>query len=349
MKYPISRYLLSIAMGAAVFVGFTACSDEKSDNPVKPDQPQVIDDSHFVAPTPESPIVTIAMGVNGNGDKTKFVISGGARLDLLDTTTIPSDADVQFYDMSLEIFKVNAATGGLETTPLTVTFNKPTTTIPNVNWSDFGASIFDENKSDCGTFRIRATYMASYDPNVPALWVSVDSVEFTRDESFCKPIEEIQAQTPVEVPGSTVELTMFTVDVGTKDGTGISLASGTAVPLESADLYFTADELTGTVTAHTANGVQIAEYTNARDKNYEDDWTSIDLPPDPHMSDFKFKEKSLGPSISGIDKFSFYVATTPSYNATTGDGFYAFTIQTKSDTPDSNNNYALTILVFKKK
>lgn len=335
-------------MGAAVFVGFTACSDEKSDNPTKPEQTQVIDDSQLIAPTDFSPIVTNGLSVNSNGDKTKFVINGGAKLDLLDTMTIPADAEAYFYDMSLEIFKVNA-TGNLESTPLTVTFNKPATAIPNINWSDFGASIFDENKSDCGTFRIRATYMASNDPTIPSKYISVDSVEFIREEIYCKPFEEIQAQTPVEIPGSTVELTMFTVDVGTKDGTGISLSSGTSVPQASADLYFTADELTGVVTAHAANGVQIAEYTNAKDKNYEDDWTSIDLPPDPHMSDFKFKEKSLTSSISGIDKFSFYVATTPSYNATTGDGFFAFTMQTKSDTPDSNNNYSLTILIYKKK
>ena len=100
---------------------------------------------------------------------------------------------------------------------------------------------------------------------------------------------------------------------------------------------------------YTQNGVQITPYSNNRDKNYDDDWTINLLPPAPaHMSDFRFKKGGLTTS-SDFESFMFYVAIGANYNAETGDGFYAFTLQSKSDTPDANGNYALSILMFKKK
>lgn len=350
MKYPISHYLLTVAVSAAVFIGFTACSDDpSSSNNTKTDDGKPVIPTPVLPPVTEiSPVVTNPMSVDFNPDGTRAVISGGATLNLLDTTAIPAGAEVAFTSVELSLVKVTPT--GTTGTPLQVTFNKPAGAIANVNWSELGANIADDNRSDCGSFRLYATYMASYDAAKPSMYVSRDSLDFIRNETYCQEPTIDTTTTPIQQPGSTVELTFFTVEVGTKDGTGISLASGTAVPLASADLYFTSDELTGVIYIHSANGVQIAEYTNARDSKYEDDWTSEDLPPEPaHMSDFRFKEKSLTTALEGFDKYMFYIATTPSYNATTGDGFFAFTLFAKPDTPDANNNYNLTVLIYKKK
>lgn len=347
MKYLYSRKLATIGISAVILSGFIACSDESS-SPNKADDTPVIDTPVLPPVTAVSPVVTNPMTVNFNGDGTRAVIAGGATLNLLDTTTIPAGAEVAFTSAELSMVKVTEA-GATVGTPLQVTYTKPTGAIPNVNWSELGASIYDDNKTDCGTFRLYATYMASYDASQPQMYVSRDSLTFVRDERFCQVLVEDTATTPKEVPGSNVMMVMTTVEVGTKDGQGISLATLSAVPQASADLYFTADELTGILAAHSANGVQIAEYTNDKDKNWDDDWTALDLPPDPvTMSNFRFKEKSLSTTIPGFDGMKFYVATTSAYNSTTGDGFYAFTLLNKPDTPDANNNYNLTILIYKK-
>ena len=348
MKYLFSRYLLTATISAALLIGFSACSDDSSSSPDNSDTTPVNTTPELDEVTPESPIKPAPLTVEPNRDKSKFLISGGAIIDLLDTSTIPAGADIAFTDMDLKLFKISA-TGSLDPTPLQVTYNKLGVT-SNVSWSDAGAAIIDNNKSDCGTFRLYATYKASYDANDPYKYVSRDSLDFVREDIYCQEEPETPEPTPEEVAAASVELTMITVEVGTKNGIGISLSSGgTAVPAAEADLNFTSDELTGVITIHASNGTKIAQYSNDKDQNYNDDWTIETLPPAPaHMSDFRFKEASLTTAIEGLDSYIFYIATTPNYNAETGVGFFAFTLQSKPDFPDGNGNYALTILIYKK-
>lgn len=349
MKYPISRFLLTITMGAIALIGFAACSDDESSGTTKPDQGIVPDTPVLPATTDVSPVIPSPITVSPNPDKTKFRISGGATLNLNDTTTIPAGTEVAFTNMTLDLMKISP-TGEQTGTPLQVTFDKPAGAVGTINWYELGASINDENKSDCGTFILYATYMASYDANNPSMYVSRDSATFVREDIYCQEVVEDTTTKVPEAPGANIELVMSTIDVGTKDGTGISLASMSAVPVANADLTFSSDELTGVITIRSANGVQIAEYTNQKRKPYTDDWTAEDLPPAPaHMSDFRFSEKSLTTAVEGFDSFMFYVATTPSYNSETGDGFYAFTLQHKAATPDANGNFPMTVLIYKKK
>lgn len=349
MKYPISRYLLTITMGAIALIGYTACSDDSSSKATQPDQQTIPDAPVLPATTEISPVIPSPLTITSNPDQTKFRISGGATLNLNDTTAIPAGTEVAFTNMTLDLVKLNPA-GGTTGTPLQVTFNKPAGAIGTINWYDLGASINDENKSDCGTFMLYATYMASYDANNPSMYVSRDSATFVREDIYCQEIVEDTTTKVPEAPGANIELVFATVNVGTKDGTGISLASMSAVPVANADLTFSSDELTGVITIRSANGVQITEYTNQKRKPFDDDWTAEDLPPAPaHMSDFRFSEKSLTTAIEGFDSFMFYVATTPSYNSETGDGFYAFTLQSKAPTPEANGNIPITVLIYKKK
>lgn len=349
MKLPFSHYLLMIATSAIALVGFTACSDDESSSPSDPgtttttvDQPP-----DLATPTELSPIVPRPLSVDFNGDGTYAKIEGGAILDLLDTTAIPADAEIAFTEVSLILAKVTE-TGARQQTPLQLSYNSLSAPTPNINWGNLSAKITDNNKSDCGTFMLYAVYNATYDINVPNMFVSIDSVMFVRDQQYCEEVQETPPQSQEQLAAQTVELAPFVINIGTKNATGISLETGTSVSNATADLIFTADELTGKITVHGQNGIQVAPYSNNKDKDFDDDWTIKKLPEQAHLSDFRFKKNSLAATCE-FESFMFYVAIGPNYNAETGDGFYAFTLQERSDTPDQNGNFDLTIFMFKKK
>ena len=347
MKYPFSHYLMTIAMSSAVLAGLTACGDDESGSGTSTGPETVIETPQLPAVTELSPIVPTPLNVAVNGDGTIMMITGGATIDLLDTTTIPTGTEIAFTNAELSLAKVNES-GAITGTPLQVSYSPLPGAVPNVNWGERSASIVDNNKSDCGTFRLYATYMATYDAADPNKYVSRDSLDFVRDATFCEEIPETPVQTPEQIAAASVELSSVVATVGTKDGTGLSLATGTAVASSTADIIFTADELTGAITMHTQNGVSLTAYSNDRDKNYDDDWT-INLLPNPpaHMSDFRFRKANLTTMVK-LESYKFYVAIASNYNEQTGDGFYAFTLQDKPEYPDANGNYTLTLLMFKK-
>lgn len=336
-------------MSAAMLVSYTACSDDSSGgSSTNPDTPTVPDTPQLPEVTLVSPVSPLPISVTVSGDGSRMVINGGATFDLLDTTTIPTGAEVAFTNAELSLAKVSE-TGAIIGTTLQITYTPIPAPIANVNWGDQGAMIIDDNKSDCGTFIIYATYMATYDASNPNMYVSRDSATFVRDQSFCEAIPETPTQTPEEIAAASIELVSAVINIGTKDGKGVSLSSAAAVDASTADIIFTADELTGKITMHTQNGFQITEYSNTRDKNYDDDWTISMLPPSPaHMSDFRFRKSNLVPTLA-LESYKFYVVIGNNYNEQTGDGFYAFTLQEKSDTADANGNYSLVLLLFKKK
>jgi hypothetical protein len=338
-----------LTMSAAMLVSYTACSDDSSGgSSTNPDTPTVPDTPQLPEVTLVSPVSPLPISVTVSGDGSRMVINGGATFDLLDTTTIPTGAEVAFTNAELSLAKVSE-TGAIIGTTLQITYTPIPAPIANVNWGDQGAMIIDDNKSDCGTFIIYATYMATYDASNPNMYVTRDSATFVRDQSFCEAIPETPTQTPEEIAAASIELVSAVINIGTKDGKGVSLSSAAAVDASTADIIFTADELTGKITMHTQNGFQITEYSNTRDKNYDDDWTISMLPPSPaHMSDFRFRKSNLVPTLA-LESYKFYVVIGNNYNEQTGDGFYAFTLQEKSDTADANGNYSLVLLLFKKK
>ena len=336
-------------MSAAMLVSYTACSDDSSGgSSTDPDTPTVPDTPQLPEVTLVSPVSPLPISVTVSGDGSRMVINGGATFDLLDTTTIPTGAEVAFTNAELSLAKVSES-GAIIGTTLQITYTPIPAPLANVNWGDQGAMIIDDNKSDCGTFIIYATYMATYDASNPNMYVTRDSATFVRDQSFCEVIPETPTQTPEEIAAASIELVSAVINVGTKDGQGVSLAAATTADASTSDLIFTADELTGKITMHTQNGFQITEYSNTRDKNYDDDWTISMLPPSPaHMGDFRFRKSNLVPTLA-LESYKFYVVIGSNYNEQTGDGFYAFTLQDKSDTPDANGNYSLVLLLFKKK
>lgn len=352
MKSLFSSVLKFSAISTIALCGFFGCSGDSSsgsdDTGIGGDQGTPMEE--IPQNTELAPIKPQPLTVEPNGVNSLFMINGGASLDLLDTTAIPTGAEVVFTKLQLRLGKVGAD-GSIQTTPLQITCGGQVCdrnlAQPFISLTELQANIKDDNKSDCGTFRIFATYYASYDANNMEMFIKSDSVDFTRPQDACEEVKQPEPQ-EVVVPGSNVALTYYTIKVNTKAGDGLSLATGTVVPVAQADIYFNSDELTDEIKMYTGNGFQLTEYINGDDvENFADDWTKDMLPPDPaHMSDFRFKTNRLQTS-SDFTSYMFYIALGPNYNAETGDGFYAFT-ELDESVADANHNIEITLLVYKK-
>lgn len=336
-------------MSAIALCGFCGCSDDSSSGtaPQQTNQENSTPAPEVRKQTDVSAIRINKMGITPNGLRTSFILTGGAVIDQNDTVAVPKGAEAYFMSMELSIAKI--VNGQLMNTPLKVTCQGApcvlTNPIQTINLTELGARIDDENKADCGDFRITISYAASYDANDPTMFVSNDVIDFTRDQSVC---EEPAQPVPVENPADKIVLTSYEITVNTKNSEGVSLATGTVVPAGQADLIFTSDDVTGEIKVGTGNGAKIAPYSNDSDNNYDDDWSAKSLPPSPvKMSDFRFRTSNLSTTVGYFDSFIFYIVTTPNYNADTGDGFYAFAAK-GSTIADENKNIKVTIIVFKK-
>lgn len=350
MKSLFSNILKLSAISAIALCGFCGCSDDGSSGTaaqqdVTPNNNAPADPIREESDT--SPIRINKMSISSNGLRTSFIIGGGAVIDQNDTVSVPKGAEAFFMNMQMSVSKI--VNGELKKTPLTVTCQGApcalTSPVQTINLTEMGARIEDNNKSDCGEFRITISYAASYDLADPEKFISNDFIDFTREQTYCE--EEKQPEQQVN-PADLVTLTSYEVVVNTKKGDGLSLATGATVPAAQADLIFASDDLSGEISITTSNGAKITPYSNDGDNNYDDDWNIKTLPPDPvHMSDFRFRATTLSTGVGYFDSFIFYVVTTPNYNAETGDGFYAFTAK-KVGIADENKNIQVTLLVYKK-
>lgn len=298
-------------------------------------------------PAISSPIKINEMKVMPNQDQTKFAITGGALLDLADTMDLPSGAEIYFMDFKIKIFKV--MDGTMYETPLQVTCGgmpcRFSAITQVVNFAEMEAVVEDKDKSDCGDFQIVVSYYASYDASILDMYVASDFVNFTRDEDYCK---EPEQDIPTG-PGTNVVMKPYEVTINTKKNDGFSLSTGKVVPAGEADVYFTSDDLTEEIIAHTNNGVEITPYRNDKDLIFDDDWYYENLPPEPvHMSDFRYEESDFTTLIPSVDAYIFYIVRTPDYNIETGDGLYAFSIKHESAQNVDDGNIQVTLFVYRK-
>ena len=114
---------------------------------------------------------------------------------------------------------------------------------------------------------------------------------------------------------------------------GYSFKNDAEVPKAQAQIQVSLDELTGELTLQGVNGYKVAKYKNQDDKNYEDDWSSTMLPPSPvHISDFRFARKELAGIADNFNKTAFWVVIGPDFNESTGEDFYAVTLDARGYT-----------------
>lgn len=348
-----SDFFKSISL-LAFFAAFTAimfaCG---SDNEPSAPERTPTESSSSAAPimssivvTEISPIRFQAPSVSHNGDKTSFNFNGSATLDAWDTTAnADSENDPFFTGMELTLAHVNDL-GQNEQTPLQLTYaEQPFPTYSGIGLGELGVSINDPEKTQCGTFKLFVVLYATNDAADPKKFISVDSIEFVREPEYC--VVEPDPVSSSSEPVSMVELRQFNGDMTTSNFKGFSFKTDAEVDAAEAQFQVSLCQ-DGQLTLVGLNGHKVAKYTNARDKNYYDDWSSFELPPAPaYIGNFRYNESALADSVEGFDVDAFWVIIGPAFNKDTGDDFYAVTLE-KKDLIDGNGIVPLHIIYYKK-
>lgn len=301
-----------------------------------------------------SPIRPTGIVVSANASQDKFTFDGSAYLDGWDTlANVNSLNDPVFTDVILDLARVDPATGALSATPLAALLEYDKGAFPRsgINYVEMQVRLEDPNKTECGQYRLYA-YLYSTNDTLgtagynPKRFVTIDSVDFFRDESKC--VEEIVSSSS-EAVIPKVELVRGEGSFSNSRGNGFSFVTGTEVSAAEANISIALTP-TEELILKGLNGFKVTDYTNDLDQNFEDDWDSKKLlPPDPaHMSDFRFKQAALDEELEGFDNLRFYIAVGPNYNPDTGDDFYALTLKEKGNV-DPNGNLSITIIYYKKK
>ena len=267
---------------------------------------------------------------------------------------LPSDGvnEPYFTDVAFELARVDED-GNKFTTPLSAYFNYDKGEFPRsiINFIDMDVRLEDPYKTECGHYRLMVYFYATNDVIGSEYYneckfIAVDSVDFDRPEEYCvdEP-EPVSSSSSVTGPGP--ELVKKEASVTTEKGKGFSFAKGEMVAESEADVVFKVDELEE-IYLVGENGFKEAYYTNDLDINFDDDWDSRMLPPEPvHWGDFRFKTEKLEDEIY-MSRFFFIIAVGPDYNAETGEDFYAVTIK-KQEPADNDGVVKMTIIYYEKK
>lgn len=353
MNYTTKAFLSALCISAAF--GLTACSDDKSSSPSNdPINPNTPDAPVIPEATVISPVRFSDMTATANGDQTIFKINGDAHFDLEDTTSLVTGNAPVFTKVEFALTKVvnNTITGTTATiTPTLMDYSVTPATLDTqfpdkVNFSELNLTV--SNVTECGTYQVFVTAYASDDATKMDKFISKNSVTFVRDEALCAAQQQQQQQQQQTNPADLILLTKTDISVSTADAQGLSFTTKSAVPKANADITISIQDVTNEIKLTANNGFKIGIYSNNGDKNYDDDWCKFVLPPEPvKLSDFRFREASLGTTISPFDEGLAYVAIAPNYNAETGEGFYAF-IKNEATIPDANKDIVLSFIVYSK-
>lgn len=356
--------IASAALVAGLIASFTGCSGST-------DTEEIIYSSSSAMPVPESytpvakptlvsPIRLAGFDVVPNGDKTVFMFQGSALLDQWDTLAQDSTRnDPYFTGIILELARVTE-TGEKVTTPLNAYFTYNLNNQINfaaqpsaINFTEMQAMIRDPEKTECGHYRLIAYTFATNDlPGSPDYkedkFVSIDSLDFDREEEYCV-VTVIQSSSSEAIIGETVELEMVEGVLSNSNGYGFSFIQGIEVPSAEAQVTLNLTEEEELVLVGL-NGYLVGDYSNDNDViNFDDDWSSIALPPNPaHMSDFRFNKAALSETYEGFENSRFYVVVGPNFNQDTGEDFYALTLKEKQN-KDANGVMKATVIYYRKK
>ena len=253
-----------------------------------------------------------------------------------------TEAELFFTNVHLDLVRVNEH-GQNEQARINIQYTPPTLPAQTIDFAQMGVKISDSAKTQCGNFKLFVVLLATNDPKMHDRFVSWDSVEFVREPIYCEAEPKSSSSAAIDSVVRKVEIRQFNGLMSTSETRGYSFKEDAEVPIERAQIQISMDELTGILTLHGLDGYKVVIYDNDKDKKYNDDWTSRDLPPSPTFTtDFKFTETKLIESTR-IDGFLFAIVIGPNYNKETGDDFYAITIK--------NNDYlskTVEIIYYKK-
>ena len=314
----------------------------------------------IVVPTQRNANITVSSDISSrvSGDDVRFV--GRFGLDLVGASTIKgSSFNTSFIGIEYLIGK-GADINNM--TRVDVTVNSNTIIFPTQNAIDLNSmssafvsiNLLDPGFAECGVYNLIVTVTAS---NGDMVFQRTEIIPFEREASvYCR--GEYSSSSAVQV--KEIPMTSCQVELSTNMNPGLSLSTCTAVPAAGAAIADIIFEKAGSrnnpeITAKSGSGLLFAPIINRELLPYTDDY-EVDIWPEDmnpdrspataYVSDFKFKTiegEHLTNMIENSNRI--YVAKAPTYNAETGEGFYAFAI---TDATEGNNgDYTFKVKVYK--
>ncbi|WP_407449763.1 hypothetical protein [Fibrobacter sp.] len=292
------------------------------------------------------------------GDEVRF--KGKFMLNLLgDSTVVDSSLNIAFIGIEYIVAKGNDV-NNMTIAPVAVSSNQillPTQNAIDLNSTNsarVSISLLDPGFTECGTYSLIITVTATSGDMV---FQRTEIIPFERDAAeYCW--GEYSSSSTVQV--KEIPMTTCQVELSTNVNPGLDLATCTAVPAASAATADIVFEKAGDVTnpelsAKSGSGLLFSPITNGDLPPYTDDY-EVDIWPEDmnadrspataYVSDFKFKTIDAERLTNMIQNFNqIYVAKAPTYNADTGEGFYAFAI---TDATEGNRgDYTFKVKIYK--
>ena len=291
------------------------------------------------------------------GDEARF--KGQFSLDVVgDSAAVDSSFNIAFVGIEYLIGKGNP--GNMVAVNVPVNSNKITFPTQNAidltskNSAFVSIDLLDPGFTECGTYSLIVTVTASSGDRV---FQRTEIIPFERDAyDYCGDVRSSSSAVQVkEIPMTTCQ-----VELSTNVNPGVDLVYCVAVPAAgaaTADIIF---EKAGDVTnpelsSKSGSGLLFSPIINGDFAPYTDDY-EVDIWPEDinadrvpataYVSDFKFKTIDAERLTNMIQNFNqIYVAKTPTYNAETGEGFYAFAIT--NATEGNDGDYTFKVKIYK--
>ena len=292
------------------------------------------------------------------GDEVRF--KGKFMLNLLgDSTVMDSSLNIAFIGIEYIVAKGNDV-NNMTIAPVAVSSNQillPTQNAIDLNSTNsarVSISLLDPGFTECGTYSLIITVTATSGDMV---FQRTEIIPFERDAAeYCW--GEYSSSSTVQV--KEIPMTTCQVELSTNVNPGVDLAYCVAVPAAgaaTADIIF---EKAGDVTnpelsSKSGSGLLFSPITNGDLPPYTDDY-EVDMWPEDmnpdrspataYVSDFKFNAIEGTQLNNMIQNFNqIYVAKAPTYNAETGEGFYAFAITDATEGIDGD--YTFKVKIYK--
>ncbi|MBO6076418.1 MAG: hypothetical protein J6P15_04740 [Fibrobacter sp.] len=292
------------------------------------------------------------------GDEVRF--KGKFMLNLLgDSTVVDSSLNIYFTSIS---YMVGVGTDINSMARANVNVNSNIVILPTQNTIDLNAmssahvsiDLLDPGFTECGMYSLIVTVTATSGDMV---FQRTEIIPFERDAAeYCR-TEDTTSQQPVK---AEIPMTSCQVELSTNVNPGVDLAYCVAVPAvgaATADIFFekAGDRNNPELSAKSGSGLLFSPITNGDLPPYTDDY-EVDIWPEDinadrvpataYVSDFKFNAIDGVQLNNMIQNFNqIYVAKAPTYNAETGEGFYAFAITDATEGIDGD--YTFKVKIYK--
>ena len=286
------------------------------------------------------------------GDEIRF--KGKFKLNLVgDSTVMDTSLNIYFTSISYMVGDVNSMAIANVAVNSDIIFFPKRDSI-DLNSAHVSIDLLDPGFTECGTYSLIVTVTATSGDMV---FQRTEIIPFERDAAeYCR-TEDTTSQQPVK---AEIPMTSCQVELSTNVNPGVDLAYCVAVPAvgaATADIFFekAGDRNNPELSSKSGSGLLFSPITNGDLPPYTDDY-EVDIWPEDmnpdrspataYVSDFKFNAIEGTQLNNMIQNFNqIYVAKAPTYNAETGEGFYAFAITDATEGIDGD--YTFKVKIYK--